>query len=38
MLLIKVDDESFVLAGRGCDIEFCFLWHALRVLISFVTL
>ena len=38
MLLIKVDDESFVLAGRGCDIEFCFLCHALRVLISFVTL
>ena len=32
MLLVKVDDESFVLAGRGSDIEFCFLCHALRVL------
>lgn len=32
MLLVKVDDESFVLAGRGSyNIEFCFLCHALRV-------
>ena len=35
MLLAKVDDENFVLAGRGIDIECCFLCHALRVLKTF---
>ena len=34
MLLEKFKDENFVLAGRGIEIEFCFLCHALRVFIK----
>lgn len=33
MLIVKLGDETFVLGGRGIDIEFCFLCHALRVFI-----
>ena len=32
MLIVKPGDETFVLGGRGVDVEFCFLCHALRVL------
>lgn len=31
LFLEKLHDENFVLAGRGIEIEFCFLCHALRV-------
>ena len=34
MLLEKFKDENFVLAGRGTEIEFCFLCHALRVFVK----
>ena len=31
LLLLKKDDEEFVLGGRGVDVEFCFLCDAIRV-------
>jgi len=34
LLLEKLNDENFVLAGSGIDIEFCFSCHALRVCAS----
>ena len=33
MLIVKLGDETFVFGGRGIDIEFCFLCHALPVFI-----
>ena len=34
-LLVKPDDEKFVLGGRSVNVEFCFLCDAIRVLIYF---
>ena len=31
LLIEKRNDENFVLAGSGIEIEFCFLCHVLRV-------
>ena len=33
LLLVKKDDEEFVLGGRGVDVEFCFLCDAIRVIV-----
>ena len=35
MLLVKLHDNTFSLGGRGTQVEFCFLCHALRVFCSF---
>ena len=35
MLLVKLHDNTFSLGGRGTEVEFCFLCHALRVFCSF---
>lgn len=32
MLILKPGDETFVLGGRGVDVDFRFLCHALQVL------
>ena len=31
LLLVKKDDDEFVLGGRGVDVEFCFLCDEIRV-------
>ena len=33
LLLVKKDNEEFVLGGRGVDVEFCFLCDAIRVIV-----
>ena len=33
LLLVKKDDDEFVLGGRGVDVEFCFLCDAIRVIV-----
>ena len=31
LLLVKNDDDGFMLGGRGVSVEFCFVCNAIRV-------
>ena len=33
LLLVKKDEEDFLLGGRGVSVEFCFICNAVRVCV-----
>ena len=33
LLLVKKDEEDFLVGGRGVSLEFCFIYNAVRVFV-----
>ena len=33
LLLVKKDEEDFLVGGRGVSVEFCFIYNAVRVFV-----